>query len=99
MENDFNDTPVQLHFDMSYPPPHLQVNDRPSQDITLMAALSGAAAVENQAEQFHHQGRKTRNLDDMACIFDQRDTLSALKLLGQWNEHCMQATITFDKRL
>jgi len=86
MENDFDDAPVQLHFDVSHPPLHLQVDDRPSQDITLTAALSGTAAVENQAEWFHHQGRKTRNLDDMVRIFDRRDTLLALKLLGQQNE-------------
>jgi len=86
MQNDFDDAPVQLHFDVSHPPPHLQADDRPSQDITLTAALSGPAAVENQAERFHHQSRKTRNLDDMASIFDRRDTLSALKLLGRRNE-------------
>jgi len=87
MENNFDDEePIQMHFDVSHPPPHLQAEDRPSQDITLTAALSGSAAVENQAERFHQQARKRRNLDDMASIFERRDTLSALKLLGRRNE-------------
>lgn len=82
MENDSDDdAPIQLHFDVSHPPPHLQADDRPNQDIMLKAALSGAAAVENQADWFHIQLRNTRNLDDMVSIFNRNDKQSALKLL------------------
>ena len=87
MENDSDDdAPIQLHFDVSHPPPHLQADDRPNQDIMLKAALSGAAAVENQADLFHIQTRNTRNLDDMVSIFNRNDKQSALKLLEQQNE-------------
>lgn len=88
MENAFDDdAPVQLHFDVSHPPPHLQADDRPNQDITLTAAMSGAAAVENQTDRFHLLTKTTRKLDDMASIFNRKDKQSALKLLmGRRNE-------------
>jgi len=86
MEQPNDEQVVQLHFDVSHPPPHLCADDSPSQEITLTAALSVTAAIENQAERFHHQMKKTRKLDDLANIFECQDSRSALMLLTRRNE-------------
>jgi hypothetical protein len=76
----------QLHFDVSHPPSHLRTEDHPSQDVTLTAALSLAATLENQADRFHHQPKKSRNLDDLANLFHRKDTRTALHLLTRRND-------------
>jgi hypothetical protein len=55
--------PVQLHFDVGHAPAHLLVDDGPDQNITLTAALSQAAAIENEAEKgFTTKSRKRGTL-------------------------------------
>jgi hypothetical protein len=73
--------PVQLHFDVGHAPAHLLVDDGPDQNITLTAALSQAAAIENEAERFHHQVKEERNLDYFAKMYRQKDKHSALQVL------------------
>jgi hypothetical protein len=86
-----------LHFDISQAPPHLRAEDRPHQDLTLTAALSLAAAIENEAERFHHQPKKTRRLDDLANIFNRKDKRSALQLLTRRNEISLTGSAYVDR--
>jgi hypothetical protein len=86
MSEHSEESAVQLHFDVSQPPAHLRAEDRPDQDITLTAALSMAAAVENQAERFHHQPKKTLRLDELAGVYERKDAHRALRTLTRRNE-------------
>ena len=80
------DAPMQLHFDVSHVPAHMLADDGPDQSITLTAALSQAAAIQNQADQFHHQRKEKRKLDYFATLYEQNDKQTALQLLMRRKE-------------
>ena len=86
MESVEETAPVQLHFDVSRAPEHLLTEDGPNQNITLTAALSQAAAVENQADRFHVQTKKGILLDSFGSIYERKDRRSALLLLTRRHE-------------
>jgi hypothetical protein len=81
------DEQVQLHFDVAHPPAHLEVEaeEQPDQNLTLMAALSQAAAASagDQIELFQAQWKKTRQLDYFADMYERRDDRKALQSLFQ----------------
>jgi hypothetical protein len=81
-----NDTPVQVHFDVSHAPAHLLTEDRPDQNIALTAALSQVAAIEDQTERFHHQVKEGRSLDYFADLYRRKDKRTALQLLTRRND-------------
>jgi hypothetical protein len=81
-----DDVPNHLHFDVSHAPSHMLADDGPSQDITLRAALEGAAAMDDEAERFHHQAKEERTLDYFAKLYEQDDKRRAVQLLTRRNE-------------
>jgi hypothetical protein len=86
MQRSEEETPIQLHFDVSQAPTHLLTEDGPNQNITLTAALSQEAAIENQADRFHHQVKELRSLDSFASTYERNDNRAALQLLTRRKE-------------
>jgi hypothetical protein len=86
MEHAEDDTPIQLHFDVSQAPHHMLAEDGPNQSITLIAAHSQAAAIENQADRFHQQKKQIVTLDYFAKLYRKNDKRAALQLLTRQKE-------------
>jgi hypothetical protein len=83
MDDTQHEPPTQLHFDVSNAPEHLLADDGPDQNITLIAALSQAAAVENKADRFYHQPKTGLRLDSFAALYERKDERGALQLLSR----------------
>jgi hypothetical protein len=72
---------TQLHYDVTQPPAHLLSDDSPDQNITLTAALSLAATIQDQADRFHSQERRSKKLDAFASLYNRRDNHAAIQLM------------------